>query len=192
MILVDGRDLKSLELIAWCETIGVVSQDVFLFHETIEENLRFGKPEASLEEIVQAAKLAGADRFIQKLPEGYQTLLGDRGLRLSGGERQRIAIARAIVRKPKILILDEATSSLDSETEKAVQECIDSLQHQMTILIVAHRLSTIVNSDLIYVLEEGQIIEKGSHAELLAMNRKYATLWALQTTAESQTAALHA
>ena len=184
-IKVDGQNLNKLDLTEWREKISIVNQDIFLFHDTIEENLRFGKPDATHDEIIHAAQMAGADQFIKRLPDGYRTFIGDRGLRLSGGERQRMAIARALIRKPQILILDEATSSLDSETERAVQECIDSLQHQMTILIVAHRLSTIVRSDLIYVLEEGRVIESGTHTELLSKNGKYASLWSLQTLSES-------
>ncbi len=182
IIKINGEDLSQIDLTHWRNSIGIVNQDIFLFHDSIEGNLRFGKPEASEEELRSAARLAGADAFIHQLPEGYKTVIGDRGLRLSGGERQRIAIARALIRSPKILLLDEATSSLDSETERAVQECLDSLQHRMTILIVAHRLSTIMRSDLIYVLDQGQVIEQGTHSDLLANKGKYSMLWSMQTS----------
>lgn len=180
-IKIDGTNLDQYEIGSWREKLGVVSQDVFIFNETIEENIRFGRLTASAEQIVFAAQNAGADSFIRALPQGYQTIVGERGYRLSGGERQRIALARALIRDPELLILDEATSQLDSHSELLIQETITRYHGNKTLVIVAHRLSTIQHADCIYVVEKGEIIESGSHGELLEKNGKYASFWEAQS-----------
>ncbi|MEO0127408.1 MAG: ABC transporter ATP-binding protein [candidate division WOR-3 bacterium] len=165
-ILIDGENIKDVRLKSLRSQIGICSQDVFLFSETIRENIRFGNPEAKDGAIEEAARLAYADEFIKNLPEGYDTKLGERGVNLSGGERQRIAIARALIKNPKILILDEATSQLDSESEKIIQNALKNLLKNRTTFIIAHRLSTIQNADKILVLDEGRIVGIGKHREL--------------------------
>jgi subfamily B ATP-binding cassette protein MsbA len=177
-IQVDGEDLRELALEDLRRMISVVSQDVFLFNDTVEENIRCGKLNASFQEIFEAAKRAHALDFIQKMPQQFQSIIGDRGEKLSGGERQRLSIARAFLREAPVLILDEATSSLDHASERAVQNsldaAIDELMHNRTTLIIAHRLSTIRNADQIVVLKEGQIVEKGYHDELIGLGGEYA------------------
>ncbi len=180
-ILWDGASAKTFSLSSLRSLIGVVSQDTFIFNQSIEDNIRFGNPKATHEQVQSAAKIAGAHSFITSLSSGYATVVGERGYRLSGGERQRIAIARALVRNPKILILDEATSSLDSHSEKLVQDSIEALKDSKTILIVAHRLATVVNADLIVVVDKGTIIEQGKHQQLLSLNGRYAQMWKLQS-----------
>ncbi|MBI3508859.1 MAG: ABC transporter ATP-binding protein [Chlamydiia bacterium] len=180
-ITIDGMDLRTFELTSWRDKIGMVSQDTFIFNDTIEENIRFGKLDASKKEIEQAAVWAHADQFIERLPDGYQTVLGERGYRLSGGQRQRIALARALVRNPEILILDEATSNLDSQSERAIQNALAQFYGQKTLIIVAHRLSTIFHADQIIVLERGSFIESGTHQELLETKGRYASLWNIQS-----------
>nr|MBP9055682.1 ATP-binding cassette domain-containing protein [Saprospiraceae bacterium] len=163
------------------KNIGIVPQEVILFGGTIRENIAYGKPNATEEEITMAARQSNSWEFISSFPDGMETIVGDRGIKLSGGQRQRIAIARAILKDPKILILDEATSSLDAESEKLVQEALDKLMQNRTSIIIAHRLSTIRDVDSIYVLENGKIIEKGSHTELIANEHgTYAALARLQ------------
>lgn len=184
-IHVDGRALSQIELSSWRELFGVVNQETFLFHETIEENIRFGKLEATFEDIMEAARIAGANRFIEKLPQGFQTIIGEKGHRLSGGERQRLSLARALIRKPQILVLDEATSHLDSESEQVIQGAIESLRGKTTLVIVAHRLSTIKNADEILIVEGGELQEKGTHAELIKKQGRYSHLWNLQTKNKS-------
>lgn len=179
-IRIDGIPLHKMDLAQWRAQLGVVSQDTFIFNETIEENLRFGSLNATLEEIVAAAEMAGAHRFIQELPDGYQTVVGERGYRLSGGERQRLALARAFIRDPEILIFDEATSNLDSHSEQWIQATLEQFRGKKTILLVAHRLSTVLIADKILVLEKGQLIEEGSHEELLESGGRYASFWHVQ------------
>ncbi|HSW73038.1 MAG TPA: ABC transporter ATP-binding protein [Chlamydiales bacterium] len=180
-ILVDGLPLQSLDINEWRSKIGVVTQDIFIFNDTILANILFGSLEASRDEVIEAAKAAGAHDFIQSMPNGYDTVVGERGYRLSGGERQRIALARALIRKPCLLILDEATSSLDTHSEKIIQETLHHLKHTVSMLIVAHRLSTIVHADQILVVEKGKIIESGVHQELVKKQGRYAYLWRLQS-----------
>ncbi len=180
-ISVDGIDLKELDAGSFRDQIGVVSQDTFIFNESVEENIRFGEQNVPWEKLVAAASKAGAHDFILKMPQGYQTVVGERGYRLSGGERQRIALARALIREPEILILDEATSNLDSLSEHRIQNALENIRGEKTVIIVAHRLSTILNADCIYVLDKGRIVESGVHADLLQMKGKYASLWMLQS-----------
>lgn len=181
MISVDGIPLSSLNLNQWLERIGVVTQETFVFNTSIQENIAFGKLEASEEEIIAAAKAAHAHEFIIGLSEGYNTIIGDKGYRLSGGQRQRLAIARAILRNPELLILDEATSDLDSHSEKVIQEALENLRKHRTVIAIAHRLSTIAMADKIIVLQKGQIVEMGTHDELLSIQGEYAQMWQLQS-----------
>jgi ATP-binding cassette, subfamily B, bacterial MsbA len=180
-ILVDGVDIRSINLASWQRRLGVVSQDTFLFNASIASNIAFGVDDASLDDIKAAATKAQAAGFIADLPEGYETKIGERGYRLSGGQRQRISLARAILRKPELLILDEATSALDSQSERLVQQAIEQFERQHTVLVIAHRLSTIVNADVICVLSDGRILERGRHHELLAQSGLYAKLWSDQS-----------
>lgn len=181
-IRVNGQLLSSYRLKDWRKQIGVVSQDTFIFNENILENLRYGRPEASFDEVVNCAKAAQAHEFIMALPDSYETTVGERGYRLSGGQRQRLALARALVKDPSILILDEATSALDSESEKLIQEAIEEFQKNKTVIVVAHRLSTISKADQILVLEQGEIVEQGSHSQLLQWGGRYARYWQLQSS----------
>ncbi len=167
-ILIDGRDIRDWDLKALRRKIGTVPQEVLLFGGSIRENIAYAKPGATEAEIIEAAKKANAWQFITQFPEGLETLVGERGVKLSGGQRQRVAIARAILKDPAILILDEATSSLDAESEYLVQQALDELMKGRTTLIIAHRLATIRKVDRIYALSEGKIVEQGSHKELLA------------------------
>jgi len=179
-IRVDGKDLSSLNLSDWRDSIGVVDQDIFLLNASIKENISFATEKYSLEEIIHAAKMAHADEFIRQLPEEYDTVIGDRGLRLSGGQQQRLALARALVRQPEILILDEATSSLDSQSERMIQETIEELHNNMTMIVIAHRLSTIVKADDIVVMGKGRIMERGTFNELTNNEGPFQGLWELQ------------
>jgi subfamily B ATP-binding cassette protein MsbA len=181
-ILIDNTPLEQLDLISWQQRLGVVSQDTFMFNASIAENISFGSPNASRAKIFAAAEKAQAAAFITDLPEGFDTLIGERGYRLSGGQRQRLSLARAILRDPELLILDEATSALDTQSERLVQQAIDQFERQHTVLVIAHRLSTIVKADLICVLEKGQIVEQGNHQQLLEMQGIYAGLWKQQIT----------
>jgi len=179
-LLIDGRDIRDYTLQSLRRHIGIVSQDTVLFDETVAYNIAYGRPEAGDQEIIEAAKAAYAHEFIQRLAEGYQTLIGENGVKLSGGERQRLAIARAILRDPPILILDEATSALDSESERIVQLALSNLMKNRTTLVIAHRLSTIQKADRIVVMERGQIVEVGSHDDLLERGGVYKRLHAIQ------------
>lgn len=180
-ILIDGIDIGELNLLDLRQCMGWVSQDVFLFHGTVAENIAYGSFDATREQIIQAAKLAEAHGFIEELPQGYDTIVGERGQKLSGGQRQRLAIARAILKDPPILILDEATSAVDNETEAAIQKSLAKITQNRTTIAIAHRLSTIRHSDCIYVMERGQIVEQGTHKELLKLNGIYAGLWRVQS-----------
>lgn len=179
-VLVDGRDLRDLNLASLRRTMGIVTQEVILFNDSVRNNIAYGAAEVPLERIEAAAKAANAHDFIMRMPEGYDTLIGDRGLKLSGGQRQRLSIARAILKDPKILLLDEATSALDTESELLVQEAIDRLVQSRTTIVIAHRLSTIQNVDRIYVLDGGRFVQQGSHDELLAQEGLYRELYNLQ------------
>ncbi len=180
-IFLDGIDTREIDLESLRGAIGLVSQDVFLFHGTVAENIAYGTFRASQDPILAAAKIAEADDFIQQLPQGYETIVGERGQKLSGGQRQRIAIARAVLKNPPILVLDEATSAVDNETEAAIQRSLDKITQNRTTIAIAHRLSTIRNADCIYVMDQGQLVESGRHADLLDRNGIYAELWRLQT-----------
>ncbi|MBD2502828.1 ABC transporter ATP-binding protein [Anabaena azotica] len=180
-ITLDGINLEDLRLRDLRRSIGLVSQDVFLFHGTVAENIAYGTFDATQEEIVTAAKIAEAHEFITRLPQGYETIVGERGQKLSGGQRQRIAIARAVLKNPPILILDEATSAVDNETEAAIQRSLERITVDRTTIAIAHRLSTIRNANCIYVMEHGQLIESGTHEELLEKNGVYASLWLVQS-----------
>jgi ATP-binding cassette subfamily B protein len=177
----DSTNLKDLELSSLREKIGLVSQDVFLFEGTVLENIAYGDLNASESEVWNAAQKSEADEFINKLPQKENTIVGERGQKLSGGQRQRISIARAILKNPEILILDEATSSVDNETEAAIQRSLDILKQDRTVIVIAHRLSTVRNADIIYVLENGNVVESGNHESLLEINGVYAKLWSVQT-----------
>ena len=184
-IKLDGTDLTDLKIPDLRAAFGLVSQDVFLFHGSVAENIAYGRPGADQAEIEAAAKAAEAHDFILQLPQGYATIVGERGQKLSGGQRQRVSIARAVLKDPPVLILDEATSAVDNETEAAIQRSMQVITRGRTTLVVAHRLSTIVNADRIYVLDQGCVIETGSHTELLAHNGLYAVLWKVQAGIES-------
>jgi len=179
-IEIDGIDLRRLDIKSFRRRLGIVSQDTFLFNTSVRNNIKYGTPEATDEEIIEAAKLANAYEFILRLPQGLDTLIGDRGVLLSGGQRQRLAIARALIQDPEILILDEATSALDTVSERLVQEAIDALSRDRTTLVIAHRLSTVRRADQIAVLDAGHVVEVGSHTELLQHNGPYAELHAIQ------------
>jgi ATP-binding cassette subfamily B protein len=180
-IRIDGYDIRSLELQHLRQAMAVVGQDVFLFHGTVRENIAYGKPEASDDEIMRAADIAEAHGFITELPEGYETIVGERGQKLSGGQRQRLSIARAVLVDPPILILDEATSSVDNETEAAIQRSLAKLVIDRSTIVIAHRLSTIRHADIIHVMDRGKIVESGTHEELIARDGIYAALWRVQT-----------
>jgi ATP-binding cassette, subfamily B, bacterial len=179
-ITLDGIELRDLQLQDLRRAIGLVSQDVFLFHGTVRENIVYGSFDATEPEVIAAAQIAEAHDFIQQLPQGYETIVGERGQKLSGGQRQRLAIARAILKDPPILILDEATSAVDNETEAAIQRSLEKITVNRTTIAIAHRLSTIRNADCIYVMEQGRIVEYGQHEQLLAQREIYANLWQVQ------------
>ncbi len=179
-IYIDNQDIHQVTQDSLRRSIGIVPQDTVLFNESIYYNIQYARPEASRDEVIHAARMAHIHEFIEKLPQGYDTLVGERGLKLSGGEKQRVAIARVVLKKPKILIFDEATSNLDSHSEQAILHSLEEIAISHTTLVIAHRLSTIVDADRIYVLENGQISEEGNHAQLLVKRGIYARLWQLQ------------
>ena len=183
-VTIDGQDIRDVTQTSLRAAIGVVPQDTVLFNDTILYNIRYGRPDATDAEVEEAARLAQIDGFIRALPEGYDTMVGERGLKLSGGEKQRVAIARTILKAPPILMLDEATSALDSHTEREIQDALDRVSKDRTTLVIAHRLSTIVAADNIIVLEKGHLVEQGTHAELIAKGGLYASLWSRQRDAE--------
>ena len=183
-ILIDGQDIRDVTQKSLRAAIGMVPQDTVLFNDTIRYNIRYGRWEANDREVEEAARLAQIDGFIRLAPKGYETEVGERGLKLSGGEKQRVAIARTILKGPPILLLDEATSALDSHTEKDIQDALDRVSKDRTTLVIAHRLSTIVGADEIVVLDQGRIVERGSHHELLAARGLYASMWNRQREAE--------
>jgi ATP-binding cassette subfamily B protein len=182
-IWLDGQNIQDVTQASLRKSIGIVPQDTVLFNDTIGYNIAYGDPKASIEEVHEAARAAQMDGFIRHLSDGYETQVGERGLKLSGGEKQRVAIARTLLKKPAMLIFDEATSALDSKTERAFQEELLSLAKNRTTLIIAHRLSTIVHADQILVMEHGQIIERGTHFELLNLQGRYAEMWQMQERA---------
>ena len=180
-IRLDGHDLRDLRVKDLRRAIGFVSQDVYLFHGTVRENIAYGTFDATDEHVIEAAKIAEAHDFIMSLPKGYDTIVGERGQKLSGGQRQRVSIARAVLKDPPVLILDEATSSVDNETEALIQRSLEKIAVGRTTIVIAHRLSTIRNADRIFVLERGQLVEHGRHDELVSKDGIYARLWGVQT-----------
>ncbi len=184
-ITIDGQDIRRVTQLSVRSAIGIVPQDTVLFNDTVRYNIAYGRPNASAEEVEQAAKAAHIHDFIAATPKGYDTMVGERGLKLSGGEKQRVAIARTLLKNPPILIFDEATSALDSANERAIQAELQSAAHNKTALVIAHRLSTVVDAHEILVMDAGRIVERGAHAELLALNGRYAQMWALQQSSET-------
>ncbi|MFT5351609.1 MAG: ABC-type transport system involved in Fe-S cluster assembly fused permease/ATPase subunit, partial [Gammaproteobacteria bacterium] len=179
-ITVNNQDVRDLTQHSLRAAIGVVPQDTVLFNNNIYYNIAYGRPDASREDVEQATRLAHLDQFIQQLPQGYETLVGERGLKVSGGEKQRIAIARMLLKNPGIMVFDEATSSLDSSSEQAILEALSEVAQSNTTLVIAHRLSTIVDADNIIVLDKGRVVEQGTHASLLQQKGIYASLWEMQ------------
>ena len=175
-VSIDGVDVRELTFASLADTVGVVSQETYLFHATVRENLRFARPDAGDEEIEEAARAAQIHELIATLPEGYETMVGERGYRFSGGEKQRMAIARTVLRNPPVLVLDEATSALDTQTERAVQEALERLAEGRTTIAIAHRLSTVRDADQIVVLDRGRVVEIGTYDELLAAGARFAAL----------------
>jgi ATP-binding cassette, subfamily B, bacterial len=180
-VLIEGHDLRDLDLGDLRHLTGLVSQDVYLFHGTVRENIAYGRPDASLDEVVAAATVAEIHDFVETLPQGYDTVVGERGQKLSGGQRQRLSIARAVLKDPVVLVLDEATSAVDNETEAAIQRSLERISAGRTTLVIAHRLSTVRNADVIHVLDGGRIVESGTHDQLVSREGAYASLWAVQT-----------
>jgi ATP-binding cassette subfamily B protein len=184
-VTIDGQKIEDITQDSLRAAIGIVPQDTVLFNDTIRYNIKYGRPSATNEEVEEAARLASIDKFIAKLPDGFETMVGERGLKLSGGEKQRVAIARAILKQPRILLFDEATSALDSHTEKEIQASLAEVSRNRTTLVIAHRLSTVVDADEIIVLDNGRIQERGRHHELLEQGGQYADMWARQQEAAS-------
>ncbi|HLQ01209.1 MAG TPA: ABC transporter ATP-binding protein/permease, partial [Burkholderiales bacterium] len=188
-VTINGADIRDVTQTSLRAAIGIVPQDTVLFNDTILYNIHYGRPDASLAEVIEAAKAAHIHEFIESLPEKYESRVGERGLKLSGGEKQRVAIARAVLKNPSILIFDEATSALDSETEQGIQAELDRIARGRTTLVIAHRLSTVMDADQILVLDQGRIVERGTHRELLERDGAYAQMWALQQQEEAEQAA---
>jgi len=182
-VRIDGQDIRELAQASVRQAIGIVPQDTVLFNDTVAYNIAYGRPGASQSEVEAAARAARIHDFIASTPQGYATMVGERGLKLSGGEKQRVAIARTLLKNPPVLVFDEATSALDSANERAIQAELASAAQNKTTLVIAHRLSTVVDAHEILVLEHGHLVERGSHAELLARGGRYAQMWALQQTA---------
>jgi subfamily B ATP-binding cassette protein MsbA len=185
-VTIDGQDVKDVTLASLRREMAIVSQDVTLFNDTVRANIAFGKLDATDDEIRAAARAAAAEEFITAMPEGYETVVGDRGLKLSGGQRQRIALARAILRDAPILLLDEATSALDAESERKVQDALETLRHGRTTIVIAHRLATVREADMICVMDQGRVVELGSHDQLVAADGLYARLCKMQYFAEDK------
>ena len=191
-VLIDGQDVRTVTQASLRAAIGIVPQDTVLFNDTIEYNIAYGRPGADRGDVVAAARAAHIHDFIESLPDGYKTLVGERGLKLSGGEKQRVAIARTLLKHPAILVFDEATSALDSRTERVIQQELEGISQSRTTLVIAHRLSTVVHADLILVLDHGRIVERGTHAELLAHRGAYAAMWDIQSREKAKADALAA
>ena len=181
MITFDGIPLQTFDINSYRQRIGYVPQDSVLFNTTIRDNLRWGNEEAGEAEIGEACRQANASEFIERFPDRYDTLVGDRGVRLSGGQCQRLALARAVLRKPELLILDEATSSLDTYSERLIQQAVESVAKETTVIVIAHRLSTVVNADYIYLLERGSVVEEGTYQDLLCKNGHFSDMVKLQS-----------
>jgi subfamily B ATP-binding cassette protein MsbA len=179
-VTIDGKDVRDIQLNSLRENISIVAQETFLFNDTVFDNIAYGRPDAKEEDVLDAARTALAGEFIQRLPDGYRTVIGERGMKLSGGQRQRLAIARALLKNAPILILDEATSHLDTESERLVQQALGALMQRRTVLVIAHRLSTIRQAHKIVVLEAGRIVETGTHDQLIARRGIYHHLHELQ------------
>jgi ABC-type transport system involved in Fe-S cluster assembly fused permease/ATPase subunit len=188
-ITIDGQDLRRITQASLRSAVGIVPQDTVLFNDTIEYNIAYGRPGASREDIIDAARAASIHDFIESLPAGYQTMVGERGLKLSGGEKQRVAIARALLKNPAMLIFDEATSALDSKAEQAIQAQLKAIARDRTTLVIAHRLSTIADAAQILVVDHGRIIERGTHLQLLSAGGAYAQMWARQLARPDEAAA---
>jgi ATP-binding cassette subfamily B protein len=183
-VTIDGQDIRDITQKSLRSAIGIVPQDTVLFNDTIYYNIAYGRPSATTEEIEQAARLAQIHDFIVTLPDGYKTMVGERGLKLSGGEKQRVAIARTILKNPPILLFDEATSALDTQTEREIQKSLKEVSRSRTTLVIAHRLSTVVDAEEIIVLQAGRIVERGNHQQLLALGGLYAAMWQRQQEAQ--------
>jgi len=184
-ITIDGQDIRQVTQASLRQAIGIVPQDTVLFNDTVEYNIAYGRPGAGRAEVEAAAKAAHIHDFIASTPKGYETMVGERGLKLSGGEKQRVAIARTLLKNPPVLIFDEATSALDSANERAIQAELKSVSKGKTALVIAHRLSTVVDAECIVVMEAGRVVESGRHAELLALGARYAEMWRLQQSGEA-------
>jgi ATP-binding cassette subfamily B protein len=188
-IFIDDQDIRDVQQSSLRSALGIVPQDTVLFNDSIYYNIAYGRPEATREEVIGAAKAAHIHDFIESLPDGYDSAVGERGLKLSGGEKQRVAIARTLLKRPAILIFDEATSALDSRTEKRIQSELKEISADCTTLIIAHRLSTVVDADQILVMEQGHIVERGNFRELIEHDGRFAEMWRLQQEEDAQRAA---